>query len=89
MSSNGEMGRANLYHYTAPLIPAIMLATIAGARRATNLINRFGVTYGQATALVMFILLFSTASYHRQEATLSVKFSMPSITQHDMIGRKW
>lgn len=90
MSSNGEMGRANLYHYTAPLIPAIMLATIAGARRATNLINRFGVTYGQATALVMFILLFSTASYHRQEGLtpLSVKFSMPSITQHDMIGHQ-
>ena len=43
LSADGEMQRPNLYHYTAPLIPALMLATIAGAGRAVRLLTRAGM----------------------------------------------
>lgn len=88
LSDNGEMRRPNLYHYTAPLIPALLLATIAGARRVTALLTHLGLTHGRALLLVMALLLASTAFYHRQEGLtpLARGFSLPPITEHDRVG---
>jgi len=58
-SDNSTMQRLDLYHYSAPLIPAIMLTTVAGTRRATTLLTRLGIIYGRAVALVVALLLTS------------------------------
>lgn len=90
LSDNGEMRRPNLYHYTAPLLPAMLLATIAGARRAAVLLTRLGLTYGRALVLAMALLLISTAFCHRREGLtpLASGFFLPPITEHDKVGHE-
>ena len=88
LSSDGEMQRPNLYHYTAPLIPALLLATMAGARRGVRLLTRLGLGYNPALAVVMVFLLANTALYHRQQGLtpLAEGFSLFPITAHDQFG---
>jgi len=88
LSADGEMQRPNLYHYTAPLIPAIVLATIRGAGRAVRLIARLGIPSRWALMLVMGLLLASAGWYHRQEGLtpLSERFRLYAITPHDQVA---
>ena len=88
LSVNGEMQRPNLYHYTAPLIPAIFFATTGGIRRATAILSRVGVPAGIALTLAMALSLGCTVLYQRDEGftPLAASFSVPSLTPHDRIG---
>ncbi len=88
LSSDGEMQRPNLYHYTAPMIPALMIATIAGVRRASRLLTKVGLGHRSALALVMAFLLLNTAIYQRQEGLtpLAEGFSLFPITPHDQLA---
>ncbi len=88
LSGDGEMQRPNLYHYTAPLIPALILATVAGARRGIRLLTRLGLGQRPALVLVMALLAVSAGVYQRDDGLtpLAARFSLLPITEHDLIG---
>ncbi len=88
LSDDGNMARVNTFHYTAPIIPAIMVAAITGARRASAVLGTRRPLAAMAETVVMVVLLASSMVYHRLEGftPLSVRFSVPAITAHDMVG---
>ncbi|HEY65892.1 MAG TPA: DUF2079 domain-containing protein, partial [Caldilineae bacterium] len=79
-------------HYSAPLVPYIVVAAIVGAARATGWLGRaLHERRGVALGLVLAWLLAWSLGYHRAKGwtPLGGEFRWPEITEHHQLAERF
>jgi hypothetical protein len=104
LSNNPTLRQLETWHYAAPTLAFVMLATIDGLARSTWIIQRLSVrdqvsraksritryTSRYTLPSLTILLLIASLSYHilRGYSPLSVLFKWPEVTAHHELGRE-
>ena len=87
LSNNPFQQELETFHYAAPMLPFVMLATVDGLTRLRGWLSRWGAWPG---AVLLVLLLLTSLGYHylRGYSPLSRPFHWPQVTPHHRLGHK-
>ncbi|MBN1221519.1 MAG: DUF2079 domain-containing protein [Anaerolineae bacterium] len=101
LSQNPTLRQLETWHYAAPMLPFVMLATIDGLARTTWLVKYFGLKTPAGSRLTVYtsrftlptltvLLLIASLVYHilRGYSPLSLLQEWPEVTAHHQLGRE-
>ncbi len=86
LSSNPLMHQLETYHYAAPAIPFVMLATVDGVGWLSRLKHRIAGI--QTVYFLSLLVLVTSLAYHyyRGYSPLARSFNWPTVTAHHQVG---
>ncbi|MGC8879995.1 MAG: DUF2079 domain-containing protein [Anaerolineae bacterium] len=89
-SSNPLMHRLETYHYAAPALPFVALATVEGTARLASWLERISLLRQWVRTLpfvaLIVVLIALGYHYHRGYSPLARPFHWPEVTQHHTLG---
>jgi uncharacterized membrane protein len=91
LSQNPTLRQLETWHYAAPMIPFVMLATIDGLARLSHFLSRL-TTFAARPVLyaLALVLLVTSLTYHhlRGYSHLARSPEWPQLTAHHQLGRE-
>jgi uncharacterized membrane protein len=88
LSSNPLMHQLETYHYAAPAIPFVMLATVDGIARISNIKSQLANVKTSYLLSLLALVVSLAYHYYRGYSPLARAYHWPAVTAHEQLGHE-